>query len=109
MKTESIKKNIDFKKVYKRGRSNVGRYLVVYLMKNRTSENRLGITVSKKVGNAVIRNRVRRLIKETFRKYEDTLSPGYDIVIVARVASNSANYKQIDKNLIKLISGIRKD
>lgn len=107
MKTQTIKKNVDFRKVYRRGQSHVGRYLVVYLLKNRLGENRLGITVSKKVGNSVTRNRVRRLIKESFRKYEDTLTPGYDIVVVARVVANRADYRQIDRALSKLLEKLR--
>lgn len=108
MKTDSIKKNVEFKRIYRKGTSHVGRHLVVYLLKNRLNENRLGITVSKKVGNAVTRNRVRRLIKESFRKYEDTLMPGYDIVVVARVISQSAGYHQIEHQLVKLLAPLRK-
>jgi len=108
MKTETIKKNFEYRKVYKRGRSTVGRYLVVYLFKNNTNANRLGITVSKKVGNSVIRNRVRRLTKESFRKLEDDLNQGYDIVVVARVISNKASYHQIEDNLYKLLGNLIK-
>ena len=108
MKTETIKKNFEYRKVYKRGRSTVGRYLVVYLFKNNTNANRLGITVSKKVGNSVIRNRVRRLTKESFRKLEDDLNQGYDIVVVARVISNKASYQQIEDNLYKLLGNLIK-
>lgn len=108
MKTETIKKNFEYRKVYKRGRSTVGRYLVVYFFKNNKNYNRLGITVSKKVGNSVIRNRVRRLTKESFRKLEDDLNQGYDIVVVARVISNKASYHQIEDNLYKLLDKLIK-
>ena len=89
---ETIKKNYEFRRVYKNGKSIVGRYLVVYYLKNNKTENRIGITASKKVGNSVVRNRVRRLIKETIIKFDDCLLHGYDIVIVARVAASKANY-----------------
>ncbi|MBN2258943.1 MAG: ribonuclease P protein component [Clostridiales bacterium] len=103
MNTESLKKNYEFKNVYKRGQSVVGRYLVVYYLKNRQGFNRLGLTASKKVGNSVVRNRTRRLIKENFRQIESHLSQGYDIVIVARVSSGHASYYDIQSNLKKLL------
>jgi ribonuclease P protein component len=109
MKTESIKTNRDFRVVYKYGKSRVDKYLVVYLLKKKNKENRLGITVSKKVGNSVIRNRVRRLIKESFLKLEDKIQQGYDIVVVARVVSNQATYQKIDRSINKLLNDLMKE
>lgn len=108
MNIETIKKNYEFRKVYKKGKSIVGKYLVVYYLKNNKFENRIGITVSKKVGNSVIRNKVRRLIKESIIKFDDFLLQGYDIVIVARVAASKANYSQIYTNLNYLLDVFKK-
>ena len=69
--SESLKKNIDFRTVYRHGLSYVDRYLVMYIMDNKTEKNRLGISVSKKVGNSVVRHRLTRLIRESYRLNEE--------------------------------------
>ena len=69
--SESLKKNRDFQNVYKKGKSYANRYLVMYVLENDTDRNRLGISVSKKVGNSVIRHHVTRLIRESYRLQED--------------------------------------
>ena len=83
-KTSSLKLNKDFKRLYYRGKSVACGYVVVYAGKNRLGENRMGITCGKTIGKAVVRNRVKRLIREGYRLNEDKLNSGYDIVIVAR-------------------------
>jgi len=98
MKIISIKENSDFKRLYYRGKSVVKKRIVVYYRKNRYGFNRLGITVSPKIGCAVVRNRVRRLIKENYRVLQG-LSEGYDIVIVARSSSNNSSFNEIGKDL----------
>ncbi len=80
----SLNKNVLFKRVYSRGKSIVDPFVVMYFLPNRKGVNRLGITVSKKIGGAVVRSRARRLIKEAFRLQEDKFSLGYDLVFVAR-------------------------
>lgn len=83
--TESIKRNIDFKRMYYRSKFKIGILTVIYLKKNKTRRSKLGITVSKKVGNAVVRNRVRRIILAAYRKMEKEEDlKGFNIVIVAR-------------------------
>ena len=83
--TESIKKNIDFKRMYYNSRFKIGILTVIYLKKNKTKKANLGITVSKKVGNAVVRNRVRRIILAAYRELEkDENLKGLNMVIVAR-------------------------
>ena len=84
MKIESIKENVNFKRAYHRGRSAVTRELVVYWRKNKLGVTRLGITVSKKLGNSPQRNRVRRIIREGARKSAALLPAGHDVVVVAR-------------------------
>ncbi|MCH5185714.1 MAG: ribonuclease P protein component [Oscillospiraceae bacterium] len=82
--TVSLKLNKDFKRLYYKGKSVSGGYVVVYTMKNRLGINRLGLTAGKVVGNAVSRNRVKRLMRESYRLMEDRLETGFDIVIVSR-------------------------
>ena len=79
--SESLKKNRDFQNVYKKGKSYANRYLVMYVLKNDTERNRLGISVSKKVGNSVIRHHVTRLIRESYRLQEDMFNSGLDILL----------------------------
>lgn len=83
-KAVTIKKNHEFRRMYSRGKSAVSPAMVVYCRKNRLDHNRLGITVSTKLGGAVVRNRARRRLRETFRLSAPHLRQGYDIVLVAR-------------------------
>ncbi len=94
-KTNTINNNRDFKCIYKRGRSTVSNLLVLYYKKNLGEENRLGITVSKKIGNAVVRNRVRRLIKENYLVRETRIVEGVDMVFVARGRAAGASFWEI--------------
>lgn len=102
-KTESIKKNSDFKKVYHNGKSFANKYLIMYIKNNQTDLSRIGISVSKKVGNSVIRHRITRLIRESYRLSEDRLSSGLDIVVVARANAKDKNYKEIESALVHLM------
>jgi len=79
-----ICRNNDFRRIYARGKSYVSPLVVVYSLKNRTKNVRVGITTSKKVGNAVQRNRSRRVIREAFRALAPRVRPGFDLVLVAR-------------------------
>ena len=84
--SESLKKSKDFQNVYNKGNSYANRLLVMYVLENHTDKNRLGISVSKKVGNSVVRSRSKRLIYEAYRLNYHELKPGYDYVFVARSA-----------------------
>ncbi len=84
MKSTTLKENKDFRRLYYSGKSKAGSCLVSYAAKNRLSVTRVGITSSKKIGNAVKRNRARRVIRAAFSLYEDQISGCYDIVFVAR-------------------------
>lgn len=95
--TKSLKKNYQFRYVYNKGKSIANKYLVVYTIKNNSSENYLGISVSKKVGNSVVRSRITRLIRENYRLIESNLKSGYNIVIIARNPTNGATYQNINK------------
>ena len=97
-----IMKNKDFQTVYKKGKSYANKYLVMYVFKNNTEENRLGVSVSKKVGNSVVRHRITRLIKESYRLQEGKFQNGYDIVIVARTVAKDKTYQEIESALLHL-------
>lgn len=101
--TESLKKNYQFRFVYNKGKSIANRYLVMYVVKNGNNTNKLGVSVSKKVGNSVVRSRVTRLIKESYRLTENSIKQGYDIVVIARVSANTATYDEINKSLKHLL------
>lgn len=100
--TESLKSNRDFQVVYKKGKSFANKYLVMYVLENGTSKNRLGISVSKKVGNSVVRHRVKRLIKESYRLHEGVFNSGLDIVIVARQGAATVGFFEVESALLHL-------
>lgn len=97
--SESLKKNQQFRAVYEKGISIANRYLVVYKLENGLKRNRLGISVSKKVGNSVVRHHLARLVRENYRLSEDLYKEGFDIVVVARVAAKKADYHKVGKSL----------
>ena len=101
--TNSLKKNSDFENVYKSGKSYANKYLVIYTLKNGTDENRLGISVSKKVGNSVVRHRLKRLIKESYRLHEKMFNSGLDIAVIARKGSDACDYASIESALLHLM------
>lgn len=100
-KTVTIKSNRDFQRLYRRGRSAAGGTLVVYFQKNRQGASRLGITTSTKLGKAVVRNRVRRQIREIYRLNRDKLLTGQDIIIVARVRAVSGGYHAMEQDFLR--------
>lgn len=100
--TESLKKNRDFRFIYKRGKSEVSPVLAVYVRKTRSEKNHIGITVSTKVGKAVVRNRVRRRIREAYRLNESRFETGRDIIIVARVRAAHSSFLEIEAALLSL-------
>ncbi len=100
--SESLKKNMDFQNVYRNGKSYANRFLVVYILENHTERNRLGISVSKKVGNSVIRHHLTRLIRESYRLHEDMFDSGLDIVVIARATARNTSYHEIESALMHL-------
>lgn len=100
--SDSLKKNRDFQNVYNNGKSYANRLLVMYICENHTNENRLGISVSKKVGNSVIRHHITRLLRESYRLHEDMFDSGLDIVVIARVAARHVGYKEIESAVLHL-------
>jgi ribonuclease P protein component len=102
-KSESLKKNEDFKEIYRTGKSYANKYLIMYVKRNDTNDNRLGISVSKKVGNSVVRHRITRLIRESYRLFEDSFLSGLDIIVVARVGARGKEYSEIESALLHLM------
>ena len=100
--SESLKKNKDFQNVYKKGKSYANKYLVMYILENQTDQNRLGISVSKKVVNSIVRHRLTRLIRESYRLQEERFRCGYDIVVIARIGAKGKSYKEIDSAMLHL-------
>ena len=97
----TLKKNSDFRRLYAKGKSAVTPYLVVYTRPNRLGENRLGYTVSVKLGHAVVRNRVRRRLREIVRLNSPKLKSGWDIVVVARSRCVDAEYRRLEKAFLQ--------
>ena len=97
--TQSIKLNRDFRRLYSKGKSAAGGFVVVYYRPNKRGINRFGFTVSKSVGKAVVRNRVKRLMRESCRAMSDRLKIGYDMIIVARNRAAGKTYAQILRDL----------
>lgn len=102
--TVSLKENRVFRRLYAKGQSAVGPALVLYCRKNGRRENRLGLTVGTKLGHAVVRNRVRRRLREIYRINEDKLLPGYDIVVVARVRAVHSRYHELERQFLRQAS-----
>ena len=100
--SESLKKNQDFQSVYRKGRSYANKLLVMYVLENNMERNRLGISVSKKVGNSVVRHHVTRLVRESYRLQENIFNSGLDIVVIARANAASASYAEIESALLHL-------
>ena len=100
--TAPLKENHLFRRAYNRGKSAADSRLALYVRRNGQKANRLGFTVSTKLGHAVVRNRVRRRLREIYRLHEDALSSGCDVVIVARVRAASSDYHQLENSFLKL-------
>lgn len=100
--SESLKNSKDFQSVYKEGKSYANKYLVMYIKENHSDLNRLGISVSKKVGNSIVRHRITRLIRESYRLQEEHFKCGWDLVVIARNSAKGRTYREIESALIHL-------
>ncbi len=103
----TLKRNNDFKRVYQKGKfAFANPFVVVYSVKSKKAIPGIGITASKKIGNAVLRNRARRVIREALRPYCDSLNSHQDIVIVARSAAGKVKMQTLQKALVKALKKI---
>ena len=100
--TAPLKENHLFRRAYSKGRTAADSRLALYVRRNGQKANRLGLTVSTKVGCAVVRNRVRRRLREIYRLNEGALAAGCDVVVVARVRAASSDYHQLEKSFLRL-------
>ena len=100
--SESLKSYFDFQNVYQKGSSRANRILVMYVWENGTNRNRLGISVSKKVGNSVVRHHLTRLVRESYRLHEEMFNSGLDIVVIARNTAKDISYHEVESALLHL-------
>lgn len=100
--SESLKKYGDFQKVYRKGTSYANRYLIMYVLPNDLERNRIGISVSKKVGNSIVRHRLTRLIRESYRLNESKFVGGIDAVVIARPGAKGRNFFDIESALLHM-------
>jgi len=101
-KIYTIKKNSDFKKVYSRGRSVAGKYLVLYSLRREECGRRFGFSTGKKLGKAVIRNRIKRILKEICRLHDNWFKEGHDYIIIPRKTSVGKGYRELAEEVYKL-------
>jgi len=108
-KKNNLRNSREFRKVYDKGKSIANRYLVLFYLENNLDYNRVGISVTKKIGKAVTRNKVKRLIKEGFRVHSDKVKNGYDLIFLSRIRANQATFKEIESAINHLIkkSGLK--
>jgi len=100
--TGSLTKNYEFRRLYNKGKSVASKFVAVYCLRNNRAENRLGVTVSTKLGGAVERNRIRRRLKEIYRINEHSVRTGYSIVIVARQRCRQAKWSELESSVLSL-------
>ncbi len=99
---DKLSNNQDFRKVYQKGRSKANKYLVMYVYEREDGPNRYGFSVSKKVGNSVVRHRITRLLRESIRKDDEQLVDGKDIVIIARASAKGRTMDEINGAVLHL-------
>ena len=98
----TLKENYEFRRLYQKGATPVGGGMVLYCRKNRLGHNRLGVTVSVKLGHAVVRNRARRRLREVYRLNSGRLRQGYDMILVARGRTLTASWKELNDTFLRL-------
>lgn len=103
-KAHRLRKNVEFRDVYRKGKSISDKLLVLYLVKNRKNTARIGVSVSKKVGKSVIRSRVKRLVLENYRLIKNRVPKGYDLIFIGRVAANDKSYDEIGASVKYLLA-----
>ena len=100
---EILRRQKDFDRVYRKGKSVGSRYVVVFTLKNNLPYKRVAFLASKKVGNSVQRNRARRLMKEAYRLSDQVLPEGYDFIFIARNTINDAKCQNVRRSLVNAL------
>ena len=100
---ETLRSNEDFKKVYNNKKSYANKNLIMYVSENGTDTKRLGVSVSKKVGNSIVRHRLARLIREAFRLSTDHITDGYDYIVIARASLKDKGFFETKESMIHLL------
>ena len=105
-KLDTLKKNYEFKNVLNKGKFYRGKYVTIYINKNEEGKNKIGIAISKKIGKANKRNRLKRLIRESYRLQKDNLKKGYNIIFIWNKQADILNntYKNVSEDIIKLFN-----
>lgn len=106
-----LRKNMEFKKVYSGGKNYWNRNLILYVRKNKLDNSRVGFTITKKIGNAVVRNKIRRRMKEIYRLRLGNIKNGYDLIFIPKKNVIDISYKELESAMVHImgISGIFKD
>jgi len=102
-----LKKNSDFNVVYSKRRSMANKLLIIYITENELNNSRVGFVVSKKVGNSVIRSKVKRLMKESYRINDNRFKLGYDIIFIARAECKNSTFNEIESAIIHLMKRMK--
>ena len=102
----TVKENYEFRRIYRKGKSAVAPAMVLYCQRNRQGRTRLGVTVSTKLGKAVVRNRVRRRLREIWRLNKKDMEQGWDIILVARVRAVETSYQKLEKTYLSLLKEV---
>ena len=105
--SDSMKKTNEFRNCYENGKSYANKFVVVYVWENCGSNNKIGISCSKKIGNSIVRHRFARLVREAYRLHENVFNSGLDIVVVARACARDASYFDIEESLLSLAGKAR--
>ena len=103
----TVKENYEFRRIYRKGKSAVLPCLVVYCQKNRQGKSRLGVTVSTKLGHAVVRNKIRRRLREIYRLHKEEILPGYDIILVARTRAAAVPYQKLERQYLRAVEELK--
>ena len=100
--SESLKKNRDFQYVYRNGKYYANKYFIMYVLENHQERNYIGISVSKKVGNSVVRHHLCRIVREIYRLHEHVFNSGLNIVVIARPNAKDVSYKEAESAFLHL-------
>lgn len=103
-KVYNLKTNQEFKKVYREGKNYWNRNLILYIRDNSLNYNRVGYSITKKVGNSVVRNKIRRRLKEIYRLNINEFKSGYDMVIIPKNNTRDISYKELESAMLHILS-----